>query len=69
MPKQPYVTITPEGIHQVATLTAAGVRPNAIWLRTGFSPYVIRRLMTDPSWEGILATKTAQFEAMMRGDA
>lgn len=69
MAKPLYVPITSELIHAVATLTAAGVRLNAIMLRTGVSAATVRRIMLEEAWATTLEGKQALFARMMRGEA
>lgn len=69
MAKTHYTEITPQLLHAVATLTAAGVRISPIAMRTGVTYRTIQRVMQVAEWEAVLAKKTAQIEAMMRGDA
>ncbi|KQM20203.1 hypothetical protein ASE73_07725 [Sphingomonas sp. Leaf24] len=69
MAKTHYTEITPQLLHTVATLTAAGVRISPIALRVGVTYRTIQRVMQVAEWEAVLAKKTAQIEAMMRGDA
>lgn len=69
MAKTYYTEITEELLHTVATLTAAGVRVSPIAMRAGVTYRTIQRVMQVAEWEGVLAMKAAQIDAMMRGDA
>lgn len=68
MAKPLYNQITTELLHQVATLTAAGVRPFAIATRTGVSIYTVRQAMRHADYPAIHEAKVKQFAAMMGGE-
>jgi hypothetical protein len=69
MAKQLYMEITEELVHAVATLTACGLRLNAIMLKTGASAAAIKKVRERPEWATVLAGKEQAVARLMAGGA